>query len=168
MSPLSSAREVTLSITSGLQATCNQRLTPFSPANVEHSHITYRIVITISNKTIWSENCIGLFSISKKEPFSKIQISQLCSETRLLCTITQSILQYSTVISFSEPLKHDRHKTSGGMSIYSSFSQGSELHLFCACCLSTWLGRPMAALQCTSGFVDDVVFSHNDPVAHHV
>jgi len=36
--------------------------------------------------------------------------------------------------------------------------------IFCACCLWPWLGPPLTALRntlCTSGFVEDVTFSHN-------
>jgi len=38
----------------------------------------------------------------------------------------------------------------------------SKLHkILYTCSLEPWLGHPLTTKLCTSGFVDDVVFSHN-------
>ena len=48
------------------------------------------------------------------------------------------------------------------VSVFACISQNPQ-YIFCTCYLWPWLGPPLTTLQrlCTSGFVDDVMFSHS-------
>jgi len=51
---------------------------------------------------------------------------------------------------------------------YNSKTTWPNFTKFFACCPCPWLGPSRCDTLYTSGFMDDVIFTHNDPMTHHV